>query len=251
MGAEVDKVVVWPIGAMATLERSWQLTPAAEGFVAVMGPVHSGVLLAIAGVVQQILLKNGVTNPAGEYPLIDLLIRTNLYLCCVNLIPCLPLDGGRLLRSRMAVKLGYAEASDRLIKFGLWCGALLSLVGLLTLVAGRTVFLALVTGPVIFWGAVEERHDATAKKIMGLLTRAERLGQQNSIRVEEIMVSGDARVKDVVKKLRPSRYNVIVVAGKGMNVIGKVTEAKLLEAFYRGEVARPVRELCERPKGFL
>ena len=78
---------------------------------------------------------------------------------------------------------------------------------------------------------------------MDLLTRSDRLQHKKAIPVEEIMVLADARVKDVVGKLRPSRYNVILVAGRQMRVMGRVSEATLLEAFYKGEVNRTMKDL--------
>lgn len=243
MGAEVAKVVVWPFGAMAKIERTWQLSPTAEGFVAFMGPFNSGLLLALTAALKESVLRTRGIDLTAEYPLLALLQSVNLYLFAVNLLPCLPLDGGRIARSRLALKVGYVDASAKTSRFGLCCGVILTLAGLTCFFTRASCPSLLITGAVVWWGAFQEREDSTSRNIMELLTRSDRLQQKKAIPVEEIMVLADARVKDVVGKLRPSRYNVILVAGSKMRVMGRVSEAALLEAFYKGEVNRTMKEL--------
>jgi hypothetical protein len=62
------------------------------------------------------------------------------------------------------------------------------------------------------------------------------------------MVPYDATVAEVVSKLLPSRYNMILVAGRNMKVLGRVTETRLLEAFYNGDTHLRMRDLWERTK---
>lgn len=243
MGAEVAKVVVWPFGAMAKIERTWQLSPTAEGFVAFMGPFNSGILLALTAALQAGVFKTRGIDLAVEYPLLALLQSVNLYLFAVNVLPCLPLDGGRIARSRLALKIGYVDASAKMSRFGLYCGVSLTLAGAVCSLVRASCLAVLITGVVIWWGAHEEREDTTSRNVMDLLTRSDRLQHKKAIPVEEIMVLADARVKDVVGKLRPSRYNVILVAGRQMRVMGRVSEATLLEAFYKGEVNRTMKDL--------
>ncbi len=243
MGAEVAKVVVWPFGAMAKLERTWQLSPPAESMVAFMGPLNSGLLLTATTVLQQWVMKTRGIDLILDYPLLGFLQSVNLYLFAVNLIPCLPLDGGRLLRARLATKMGYVDASVKVTRLGLYCGATFILAGLALTLTGHPNMPLCIAGAIIWWGAMEERDDRTSRSILDLLTRSEHLKQRKAIPVEEIMVLADARVKDVVSKLRPSKYNVILVAGRGMKVMGRISEAQVLEAFYRGEVDRTMKEL--------
>jgi stage IV sporulation protein FB len=243
MGAEVAKVVVWPFGAMAKVERVWQLSPPAESMVAFMGPFNSGLLLTATTVLQQWVMKTRGIDLSLDYPLWGPLQSVNLYLFAVNLIPCLPLDGGRLLRARLATRTGYLDASVKVARFGLYCGAALILFGIASTTLGHPNMPLLVTGAIICWGALEEREDRTSRNVLDLLTRSERLKQGKAIPVEEIMVLSDACVKDVVAKLRPSKYNVILVAGRGMKVMGRLSESRVLEAFYRGEVHRTMKEL--------
>jgi stage IV sporulation protein FB len=248
MGAEITRVEIWPFGASAKLERSWQLTPSADGMVALAGPFNSGILASVASAFQRGLMQSGSVVTEGTYPLLDLLVKVNLGLFLMNLVPCLPLDGGRLVRSRLALKVGYVEASRKMAGWGLAAGTVMTVAGFLGLAAGFDWYSLAVFGPVIIWGAADERESAASQNIMEILNRSERLRQRRAIPVSEIMVPHDATVAEVVSKLRPSRYHMILVAGRNMKVLGRVTETRLLEAFYGGGTHLRMRDLWDRTR---
>lgn len=248
MGAEITRVDVWPFGASAKLERSWQLTPSADSLVAFAGPFNSGILASVASAVERGLAQSQGAAPTGAYPLLDLLIKVNLGLFLVNMIPCLPLDGGRLARARLALKTGYVTASRKMAGWGVLAGSVMTAAGLAGMAGGLDWQALVVLGPLIVWGASEERESAAGQNVMAILTRTERLRQRRAITVEEIMVPHDATVSEVVSKLMPSRYNMILVAGRNMKVLGRVTETRLLEAFYNGDTNLRMRDLWERTK---
>ncbi|HHY45517.1 MAG TPA: hypothetical protein GX512_07400 [Firmicutes bacterium] len=246
MGAEVTQVEVWPFGATAKLERSWQLTPHADGMVAFAGPFNSGLLASVASALQRGLIQSGNLVTQSTYPLLDLLVKVNLGFFLINMIPCLPLDGGRVVRSRLALKVGYVEASRKMTTWGLAAGSIITVLGFVGLAAGRSWYVLAVAGPIIIWGAANERDSAAQEKIMEILNRSERLRQRRAIPVAEIMVPHDATVAEVVTKLMPSRYHIILVAGRNMKVLGRVTETKLLETFYGGGTHLRMRDIWER-----
>jgi len=244
-GAEMGAVELWPFGAVGRIERPWQLTPFAETAVALAGPLNSGLLCSLALAVQRALLRLQGPLAPSEFPLLDLSVRVNLGLVLVNLIPCLPLDGGRVLRAQMSLRRGYLEASRRVGQWGLWAGGAITLVAIAGTIAGRGWYPFLVIGPLIAWGAVEEKEDAVSANIANLLSRSEYLVKKKAIPVEEIMVSPDATVGEVVQRFRPARYHVVLVAGRGMKIAGRLPESAILEAFCAGRTAVRVRDLLK------
>ena len=170
MGASVSQVEIWPFGAVAKLEHVWQLEPAAEALVTLSGPLNSGILASIC-----FFVNYSVLAQPGQYPMLMLLMKTNMGLFAINLLPCFPLDGGRFIRSQLAMKLGYVNASRKVFLAGMWVGTAGLVVGLAGMFAGRTGLLALVGGTLIIWGSLEEREFTDMKRIMDLLKRRERL----------------------------------------------------------------------------
>jgi Zn-dependent protease len=91
-GLTVRRVLMYPLGGFSEIEQEPQ-TPAREFLVSGAGPALSLVLALIAA-----LLTKAVPHGLGNL-LIDQLFRANLVVGLFNLLPGLPLDGGRMFRA--------------------------------------------------------------------------------------------------------------------------------------------------------
>jgi len=95
-GVEVEAITLWLLGGVAEL-RNEPKTPGAEFAIAVVGPVTSGVVGGLFGVVAFGLSSaeaGGIAVAVASY-----LAVTNVALAVFNLVPAAPLDGGRVLRA--------------------------------------------------------------------------------------------------------------------------------------------------------
>jgi len=126
-GVRTIEIIMYPIGGVARLER--QPEPRAELRIALAGPL---VNIAIAGV---ILAVQG--GPAAVAKLSDrpdsLLLRLavwNLYLAAFNLVPALPMDGGRALRAFLAMRRGEAAATRIAANMGRVLAVIMGVYGL-------------------------------------------------------------------------------------------------------------------------
>jgi stage IV sporulation protein FB len=111
-GVRTPDVTLLPIGGVARLERIPE-EPGQEFLIAIAGPavnlaiVAALVLFAGADV-------GGRHLAAVEQPnvsMVDRLASVNLFLALFNMIPAFPMDGGRVLRALLAIKLGHARAT--------------------------------------------------------------------------------------------------------------------------------------------
>ncbi len=111
-GIRTPDVILLPIGGVARLERIPD-DPKQELRIALGGPA---VTLAIAVLLYLgILVTNGnptLRNPEiGPQPFATQLMWANVVLLAFNLIPAFPMDGGRVLRSLLARKLGLVRGT--------------------------------------------------------------------------------------------------------------------------------------------
>ena len=88
----VRRVLLYPLGGFSEIEQE-PPTPSQEFLVSVAGPVISLVLAGIAAGLTRVV-PDGLPNL-----LIDQLFRANLLVGIFNLLPGLPLDGGRIFRA--------------------------------------------------------------------------------------------------------------------------------------------------------
>lgn len=117
-GVPTADITLLPIGGVARLQRIPE-NPTQELLIAIAGPL---VNVGIAAV----LLAIGVRPPgdvARASHLIDggfgpRLLELNLFLVAFNLLPAFPMDGGRILRALLAMKLDYAKATRMAASIG-------------------------------------------------------------------------------------------------------------------------------------
>jgi Zn-dependent protease len=135
-GVLTRDIILLPIGGVARLERMPR-NPRQELLVALAGPAVN-VALAIALFV---VLRLTGQVPAGDLydfdPLISVraflyqLVFVNIVLALFNLLPAFPMDGGRVLRALLAMRMSsYARATGIAARVGRVFALLLGAAGL-------------------------------------------------------------------------------------------------------------------------
>lgn len=126
-GIKTKDITLYPIGGVARLEKMPE-KPKQELVVALAGPV---VNFIIALIFSPLILSSDVTAEDSNNILIisahnflPMLGMLNITLAVFNLIPAFPMDGGRVLRALLAMKLGRVKATQiaagigKLLAFG-------------------------------------------------------------------------------------------------------------------------------------
>jgi Zn-dependent protease len=134
-------ITLYPIGGVASLERIPR-RPAHELAIALAGPAVN-VLIAAALLVVLTVGRVGaqglLADFAGGSFLVNLLF-VNVALVVFNLLPAFPMDGGRVLRAFVAMRLPYLRATEIAVRVGQAVAVLLGLIGLF--VGGTLPFIA-------------------------------------------------------------------------------------------------------------
>jgi stage IV sporulation protein FB len=125
-GVATPDVTLLPIGGVARLERIPE-KPSEELLVALAGPAVNVViaigLIVLAGASLQPQSLAAVDN--SQIAMVDRLAAVNLFLAVFNMIPAFPMDGGRVLRALLAIRLGHVRATEvaasigQVVAFGL------------------------------------------------------------------------------------------------------------------------------------
>jgi Zn-dependent protease/CBS domain-containing protein len=132
-GIRVQDITLFLFGG-ATRARVESRGPGDEFLIALVGPLTSGILAALFGIVAG-LSRDVLTTPlAGTF---GYLAWTNLVLAAFNLVPGFPLDGGRLLRAAIWKATGSLARATRVASLaGQGVGWLLVAAGVAWLLAG-------------------------------------------------------------------------------------------------------------------
>jgi len=235
-GIPTRDIILLPIGGVSRLERMPH-EPRQELLVALAGPAVNVALAAVAFLA--ILLVDAPWSPESLSlvggPILDKLLWLNIGLAGFNLLPAFPMDGGRVLRAVLAMKLDRVRATDVAARIGHWMALAFGFIGLFG--SPILVFIALF----VWVGATEEAahvHRSAALAAMlvrdAMVTRFETLSADTSI--------GDAAERAIHSVQR--EFPVV----DGDRLIGLVGAVDLARRAAEGDVTESVAAIA-RPIG--
>lgn len=116
-GVKTKDIILSPIGGIARLEKLPE-KPLQELIIALAGPAVNIVIALLVGAGLLIFTSRGlipayddITQIRGMADFLRNVVILNLVLFVFNLLPAFPMDGGRVLRSLLALKLGRIRAT--------------------------------------------------------------------------------------------------------------------------------------------
>lgn len=161
-GVRTRDIILLPIGGVARLERMPE-KPLQELLVALAGPAVNVVIALLC--VTWLVATNGMVPLEGitliHGPLLERLMIVNITLVLFNMIPAFPMDGGRVLRALLALRLEYVQATHIAATIGQGFALLLGFWGLFN--NPVLIFIALF----VWIGAAQESGMAEAKAALG------------------------------------------------------------------------------------
>ncbi len=113
-GGKVESITLLPIGGMANMSEMPE-KPREEFLVSAAGPAVNIVIAALLWVYLQFFHPVAMDEMSFEaitvqnFPL--MLLSANLFIVIFNLIPAFPMDGGRLFRSALSIKMSRLRAT--------------------------------------------------------------------------------------------------------------------------------------------
>ncbi len=160
-GVRTRDITLLPIGGVARLERVPE-KPLEELLVAAAGPA---VNVGLALVLWAVLAFTGSSTSPAEIGLVGgsfltKLMWVNVSLAVFNLLPAFPMDGGRVIRAGLALKMDYAQATEIAARLGQGLALVFGVVGLFY--SPMLLFIALF----VWMGAKQEFTAAGLKRAL-------------------------------------------------------------------------------------
>ena len=218
-GLRTLEIVMYPIGGVSRLERS--PSSRQELLIALAGPFVNLVIAVVLLATQHDFLPLENLRIPTDANLIERIAVGNLLLAVFNLLPAYPMDGGRVLRSLIALRKSEDEATRMAAGAGRLLAVAMGLFGLLS-----ANFLLVFVALFVYLGASQEGEAARGRSLTtgfpvraAMVTDFRTLSHGNSIR----------EAGDVL--LSTSQQDFPVVNGE--EVIGLLTRSALIRAMMR------------------
>jgi len=209
-GVGVREIVLLPIGGVARL-LSEPKKPLHELLIAIAGPavnvfIAAGLLLALRVSPHELANIGELHRQALAAPtprgLLTLLLYGNVALAVFNMVPALPMDGGRVLRAVLSFFVGQVRATNLAAGLAQVLAVGLAFYGLQN--DPLLVFIAIL----VFMGAGQERATARTNQLLSELRAAEVCDPQAAT-----FTPGDTVGAAIDQTLRSSQAHFLVTHG--------------------------------------
>jgi len=227
-------ITLLPIGGVAVLERMPK-DPKQEILVALAGPMVN-VVIAL-GLWGWLAAANALV-PADQLsvtggPFLERLMVVNIFLALFNMLPALPMDGGRVLRAALAMRMGHGLATRTAASIGQGLALVLGLLGLFA--NPFLMFIALF----VWIGAAAEAGSAHIKSALSGVT----VGQAMLTHFHTI-APNDPLARVIELTLAGTQKDFPVVTDERM--VGVLTQTDLLKGLRAGGEHSKVSEVMQK-----
>ncbi len=212
-GYGLRKIKVMPYGISMSLEDG--MDPEHEIVIAAAGPaVNIFTWIVLAGI-----WWLAPTTYAATQPIADASLFTGL----INLLPVCPLDGGRILRCALSLKLRPSTVVKIMRAVGMAFGVCGVAACITLMVLGANFTYATIGMFVIVSLAIP--GDGRYERLYARAATGKRLGR--GLKVRELMVDKDLTLFELYKMLRPDCYTKFVITDISMKPLASMTESEL------------------------
>jgi Zn-dependent protease/predicted transcriptional regulator len=222
-GIQTRDIILFPIGGVARLEKLPE-EPRQELWVAIAGPLVNIVLflilslyLFVSGYEMQALDEFGIRAAT----ILPYLASANLILAIFNLIPAFPMDGGRILRAFLSIRLPRAKATQVAGTIGQFLAILLIFYGLF-----NNPIMVLI-GLFIFLGAATEVSQTKNESLL------KGYKVKDALMMKFQIIAYDAPLSKAVEKLLNSQATQFVVVRDDVP-IGTLSRNEIIKGLKEG-----------------
>jgi Zn-dependent protease/CBS domain-containing protein len=222
-GVATPYVTLLPIGGVAQLERIPE-KPSEEFLIAIAGPLVNVAIaiVLVAATATHLSADHLAAMESTKVSMIDRLAEVNIFLAVFNMIPAFPMDGGRVLRALLAIRLGHVRATEIAATIGQFTAFGLGFLGLFY--NPMLIFIAIF----VYLAAASEAQ------VVSLRAMSRDVPVTAAMMTQFATLTADEHIDTAVETLLRTSQNVFPVIDGAHHLIGVVG---------RGEIIRSLHEL--------
>ncbi len=241
-GYEVESIELLPFGGVAKLSShglGWNVKH--ETIIAICGPLVN-LLLSLLGI------SLHLTNHISQTEAMNF-VSMNLTIALFNLLPGLPLDGGRIARATLSVQYGYERSTRVVTRMSYYLSVFLMFFGILSLWLGYADLGLLALGVFLLFSAFtlskQSRYDT-----LRFLDSKRRSKKNAAEPLRALVVHPETAIGDIAVQFSPGTYHVIYIRDESLHdqryglFARTIDEEQILSAIFdRGLWREPILEL--------
>ncbi|ADO58092.1 Zn-dependent protease [Paenibacillus jamilae] len=241
LGARLLSIQMLPFGGVAVIEDQGKLNAWKEIVIALAGPLQNGIMIII------LLWLRNVSGLEHDY--VNYIIQGNAVIALFNLLPILPLDGGKILQSLISLFFSYHRTLVWTFRASIITSLLFCLYGISPLLRqDEPLHLNLLAvGIFLLYSNIVDYRNIPYRFIRFLLGRDElfyREAAKGSIALPIVSLPVK-HLEPVLRLFRRDRYHMVYVMNEQGRIVAVLPEQRLIRSYF---AARPPNGGESKPK---
>ncbi|AWB47017.1 Zn-dependent protease [Paenibacillus sp. CAA11] len=223
LGVTVISVQLLPFGGVAIMEDSGNLTARKEIVIALAGPLQNLWMIGAGLLLKTLGLWSGSS--------LDYFIEANLILVMFNLLPVLPLDGGKICQALCSLLVPYHASLLWSSRLSVFFSALVLLYALYPLTNHGGVQLNLcMIGTFLLYSNIVDHRNIPFRFLRFLVSRERFL--TGSLPVARPIVADAAKPLDkILRLLKREKYHFVYILNPQGDLVAIVPEQRLIAKY--------------------
>lgn len=238
LGKKVYSISILPVGLNASIEE-YSCSRPERIIIYTCGP-----LINILSALFFHVLGGGAFYKADS--IICFLATVNYLLAVFNMLPTLPLDGGKIYRDILTVRLGLISANKKIQKISILVSLLLVLLGIVQLLGDTFNISLILIGLYLLFLSKNGKSEAAMMNVKDVIYRRSRLLKKGIYPARDLVVVKSMRLGDVIKCLDFDRYHIIHVLNEELKLINIFTEQDIIDAVFKYSMELTFEQFIEK-----
>lgn len=224
LSLKVVEVELLPFGGVARLGEELALYPMKEILVAAVGPLTS---LLLGSIFFYLVLE-------GEEKFL-FLAKTNLTIGLFNLLPAIPLDGGRILRSLLSIRRGLYRGTKEALMLAKLMALILGGVSIGGIVSGRGSISLLLISFFVYYKVGEEDRGIHLLMMKYILKKREYYGSKDRVPLAFFVVRESLTLQEILQYLYPHSLHIFYIVDDQLTLQGVLLEMEIIDYLLEGK----------------
>jgi len=225
-GWRLKAIKLLPFGGVAEVEELGNVPAREEAIVAMAGPIQHVWMIGLAFAMRE---WGGVAPEWWNY-----FMEANVLLGLFNLLPILPLDGGKIMQCLLSYVLPYYKAIWYSTVLSLGLSGLVIGIALLDVSKGHTPLSLMMISLFLLYSNWYTLRNAPYQYMRFLAVRDERSKAfiASGTLAQPIVVKGQRQIGEIVKLFMREKYHLVYVMNERGGIQGVLPEQRLLHCFF-------------------
>ena len=226
LGVPLSRITIYPFGVAAQLSAEYIKSSEKEFLIAFSGPFFNIILFWLCIILSKHLPFN----------ILHFCLDINIAMAVVNLIPALPLDGGRMLKSMMTSQLGIIRAYNFMYRLSRILICALGVFAVYLFFRSGFNFSLILISAFLLQNLSREQRTISHITLSEILNNSKKLGSRNVHKTKVICVSEETFASTILRYLSYDYLCIICVADKNCKIVKTLSETQILAALTAGGI---------------